>query len=139
MVQHTQTSKALSFFYLLTDLLIVVGALNWLAVGTTGTDLVTTYLGSSVGNIIFDVVGVSGFIQVILDLFYVKANSHKLGYKIAKLLVVVGAYNWLSIGLYNYDFVKALVGGLSNYVFTLVGLAGLFVGFIDFRKQRLYH
>ncbi len=49
--------------------------------------------------------------------------------KISLGLVIVGALNWLMIGLFGFDFVGALFGGqmalLSRIVFTLVGLAGL--------------
>lgn len=49
--------------------------------------------------------------------------------KIALILVIVGALNWLLIGLFGYDIVGAVFGGqmsaLSRIVFTLVGFAGL--------------
>ncbi len=49
--------------------------------------------------------------------------------KIALGLVIIGALNWLMIGLFGFDLVGALFGGqmalLSRIVYTLVGLAGL--------------
>lgn len=49
--------------------------------------------------------------------------------KITLGLVIIGAINWLTIGLFGYDVVGALFGGqmalLSRIVYTLVGLAGL--------------
>ncbi len=49
--------------------------------------------------------------------------------KISLALVIVGALNWLLIGLFGFDLVGALFGGqmamLSRIVYTLVGLAGL--------------
>lgn len=49
--------------------------------------------------------------------------------KIALGLVIIGALNWLMIGLFGYDIVGALFGGqmalLSRIIYTLVGLAGL--------------
>lgn len=49
--------------------------------------------------------------------------------KISLGLVIIGAINWLSIGLFGFDIVGALFGGqmaiLSRIVYTLVGLAGL--------------
>lgn len=49
--------------------------------------------------------------------------------KIALTLVIIGALNWLSVGLLQLDLVAALFGGqgsfLSRAVYTLVGLAGV--------------
>ncbi len=48
---------------------------------------------------------------------------------IALLLVIIGAINWGSIGLFGVDIVASLFGGqlslMSRIIFTLVGLAGL--------------
>ena len=48
---------------------------------------------------------------------------------IALILVIVGALNWGSIGLFSFDVVGWLFGGqgsiVSRIIFTLVGLAGL--------------
>lgn len=48
---------------------------------------------------------------------------------IALILVIVGAINWGSIGLFGVDIVASLFGGqlsvVSRVIFTLVGLAGL--------------
>lgn len=48
---------------------------------------------------------------------------------IALILVIVGALNWGSIGLFGLDIVGALFGGqasvLSRIIFTLVGIGGL--------------
>lgn len=48
---------------------------------------------------------------------------------IALTLVIVGAINWGSIGLFGFDIVGALFGGqqavLSRIIFTIVGIAGL--------------
>ena len=54
--------------------------------------------------------------------------------RIALLLVIIGALNWLLVGLFQWDLVTALFGGetlrassmLSRVVYTLVGLAGLY-------------
>ena len=48
---------------------------------------------------------------------------------IALFLVIVGAINWGSIGLFGIDIVGSLFGGqlsiMSRIIFALVGLAGL--------------
>ena len=49
--------------------------------------------------------------------------------KLALLLVIVGALNWGSIGIFGFDIVGTLFGGqsalFSRIIFTLVGLAGI--------------
>ncbi len=48
---------------------------------------------------------------------------------IALILVIIGAINWGSIGLFGIDIVASLFGGqmsvISRIIFTVVGLAGL--------------
>ena len=48
---------------------------------------------------------------------------------IALILVVIGALNWALVGLFQFDPVGAIFGGmtsmLSRIIFTIVGLAGL--------------
>ncbi len=49
--------------------------------------------------------------------------------KISLVLVIIGALNWLLIGVFGYDIVGAIFGGqmsvMSRIVYTLVGLAGI--------------
>lgn len=51
--------------------------------------------------------------------------------KTALVLVIIGALNWLLVGLLQFDVVAALFGGsaswLSRIVYTLVGLGGLYL------------
>ena len=47
----------------------------------------------------------------------------------ALTLVIIGAINWLLIGIFQFDLVAAIFGGqaavVSRIIYTLVGLAGL--------------
>ena len=48
---------------------------------------------------------------------------------IALTLVIVGALNWLLVGLFQFNLVDALFGAasiLSRIIYVLVGLAGLY-------------
>ncbi len=52
--------------------------------------------------------------------------------RIALILVIVGALNWLLVGLFSFDLVAAITGNsfgeknaLSSIIYILVGLAGL--------------
>lgn len=49
---------------------------------------------------------------------------------IALTLVIVGAINWLLVGVFRFDLVAFLFGDLSwlsRIVYTLVGLSGLYL------------
>lgn len=50
--------------------------------------------------------------------------------RLALLLVIIGALNWLLVGLFQYDLVASLFGGVnsmvSRTVYTLVGLSGIY-------------
>ena len=52
----------------------------------------------------------------------------KLLYNIALTLVIVGALNWLLIGLFNFDLVASIFGAMSTFsriIYTLVGISGI--------------
>ena len=52
----------------------------------------------------------------------------KILYYIALTLVIVGAINWLLIGIFSFDLVTTLFGEmslLSRIVYSLVGISGL--------------
>ncbi len=51
--------------------------------------------------------------------------------KFALILVIIGALNWLLIGLFQFDVVAAIFGGMgaivSRIIYSLVGLAGIWL------------
>ena len=52
----------------------------------------------------------------------------KVLYYIALTLVIIGALNWLLIGLFSFDLVATLFGNMSVFsriIYSLVGIAGL--------------
>lgn len=63
--------------------------------------------------------------------------------KTALTLVIIGALNWLLVGLFEWDLVTALLGGdvhressgLSRIVYTLIGLSGLYCIGLLFRDD----
>lgn len=62
--------------------------------------------------------------------------------KFALVLVIIGALNWLLVGLFRFDLVASIFGGptaiLSRVVYTLVGLAGIYtisLLFSDVRRE----
>jgi len=59
--------------------------------------------------------------------------------KLALTLVIVGALNWLLVGLFQFDLVASLFGGqdalLSRIVYTLVGVAGVYCISLLFRDR----
>jgi len=53
---------------------------------------------------------------------------------IAIVLVIVGGLNWGLVGLFNFDLVAAIFGDMSSLsiiVYTLVGLAAIYVAVIS--------
>lgn len=59
--------------------------------------------------------------------------------KLALLLTIIGAINWGSIGLFQFDIVAAIFGGqgsiISRIIYTLVGLAGIWCISLFFRDD----
>lgn len=58
---------------------------------------------------------------------------------IALILVIIGALNWGSIGLFGIDIVSSIFGGaaapFARIIFALVGVAGLWAITILFRDK----
>ncbi len=61
--------------------------------------------------------------------------------KLALFLVVIGALNWGSIGLFNFDIVGWAFGGqaniISRIIFTLVAIAGIWCISLFFKNNRI--
>lgn len=61
--------------------------------------------------------------------------------KIALALVIVGAVNWGSIGLFQFDIVGWIFGGqsaiISRIIFTVVSLAGIWCISLFFRENEV--
>lgn len=59
---------------------------------------------------------------------------------LALALVIIGALNWGSIGIFGFDAVGWLFGGqlsiISRIIFAVVGLAGLWSISILFKEKR---
>lgn len=51
-------------------------------------------------------------------------------HKFTYVLVIVGALNWLLVGLFNWDIGSLFAGGQTNWIpriiYILVGLSGLY-------------
>ncbi|WMJ22470.1 DUF378 domain-containing protein [Paludicola sp. MB14-C6] len=59
--------------------------------------------------------------------------------KIALSLIIIGAINWGSIGIFGFDIVGWLTGGqgsiIARIIFTLVGIAGIWCISLLFRRN----
>jgi uncharacterized membrane protein YuzA (DUF378 family) len=59
--------------------------------------------------------------------------------RIALLLVIVGAVNWGSVGLFQFDLVSWVFGGqdalVSRIIYTVIALAGLWCVSLLFRSR----
>ena len=62
--------------------------------------------------------------------------------RIALILTVIGALNWGSIGLFQFDIVAWICGGqsslLSRIIYTVVGLAGIWCISLIFRARETF-
>jgi uncharacterized membrane protein YuzA (DUF378 family) len=60
--------------------------------------------------------------------------------RFALLIVIIGALNWLLIGLLEYDLVAAIFGTMSlvtRIIYSLVGVAGIYTTSLLFRDQEV--
>ena len=59
--------------------------------------------------------------------------------RIALILVIVGALNWGSVGLFRFDIVSWICGGqgsvLARIIYTVVALAGIWCISLLFRDR----
>lgn len=59
--------------------------------------------------------------------------------RLALILVVIGAINWGSIGLFQFDIVAWAFGGqgaaVSRVIYTIVALAGIWCISLFFRER----
>lgn len=60
----------------------------------------------------------------------------------ALILMIIGALNWGSIGIFDFDIVGMIFGGqssvISRVIFTVVGLAGLWGITLLFKDKNGY-
>ena len=61
--------------------------------------------------------------------------------RIALILVIIGALNWGSIGLFQFDVVAWLFGGaaasISRIIYTLVAVSGVWCVSLLFREREI--
>ncbi len=59
--------------------------------------------------------------------------------RIALILVIIGALNWGSIGIFQYDIVAGIFGGqtaiIARIVYSLVAIAGIWCISLLFRER----
>ncbi|MBR6739447.1 MAG: DUF378 domain-containing protein [Clostridia bacterium] len=62
--------------------------------------------------------------------------------RLALILVIVGALNWGSVGIFDFNFVDAIFKAgsvLSRVIYTIVGVAGLWSISLLFRDRHNDH
>ena len=59
--------------------------------------------------------------------------------RISLVVTIVGAINWLLVGLFQFDLVAYICGGqaavISRVIYTIVGIAGLWCSSLLFRER----
>ena len=60
---------------------------------------------------------------------------------VSLLLVIIGAVNWLLVGVFQFDLVAWLFGGqgalISRIVYSIIGAAGLWSISLLFRDRKM--
>ena len=87
--------------------------------------------------------GVYSYIGSVMD--RVHPNLHKIRSglmdRVALSLVIIGALNWASIGIFSFDVIAWLFGGqsaaISRVIYTIVGLAGIWCFSLLFREREV--
>ena len=55
------------------------------------------------------------------------------------IITIIGAVNWLLVGLFRFDLVAYICGGqtavISRVIYTIVGIAGLWCVTLLFRQR----
>ncbi|MBQ3575016.1 MAG: DUF378 domain-containing protein [Clostridia bacterium] len=55
------------------------------------------------------------------------------------ILTIIGAINWLLVGIFQFDLVAYICGGqdavISRVIYTIVGIAGLWCISLLFRRR----
>lgn len=63
--------------------------------------------------------------------------------RIALILTIIGAINWGSVGLFQFDIVAWICGGsatvLARVIYTVVALAGLWCISLVFRARESFN
>lgn len=71
------------------------------------------------------------------------AGAKGVGYimldRISLVVTIIGAINWLLVGLFQFDLVAYVCGGqaaiISRVIYTVVGIAGLWCISLLFRER----
>lgn len=50
---------------------------------------------------------------------------------IAKIVVLIGALNWLAIGLQNTNYILQYTGSNAKYIYILAGAAGIYLTYLE--------
>lgn len=58
--------------------------------------------------------------------------------RLALALIIIGAVNWLLVGVLNFDLVATLFGGqtaiVSRIIYSVIGIAGIYSASLFFRQ-----
>ena len=59
--------------------------------------------------------------------------------RLSLILVIIGALNWASVGIFSFDMIAWMFGGqtaaISRIVYTVIGLAGIWCVSLLFRER----
>ena len=79
------------------------------------------------------------YIYFIIEQNIIEEDEIMILDRIALFLVIIGAVNWGSIGLFRFDIVAWIFGGqgdiVSRIIYTLVAISGLWLISLFFRSR----
>lgn len=80
-------------------------------------------------------------IKIDVSAILIAKGVRKMIDRISLILVIIGALNWGSIGLFKFDIVAWICGGqgsiVARIIYTLVALAGIWCISLFFRENTL--
>lgn len=80
-------------------------------------------------------------IKIDVPAILIAKGVRKMIDRISLILVIIGALNWGSIGLFKFDIVAWICGGqgsiVARVIYTLVALAGIWCISLFFRENTL--
>ena len=85
----------------------------------------------------------NGYTTPITPVFRRKRSGKFMLDRTSLVITILGAINWLLVGLFQFDLVAYLCGGqaavVSRVIYTIVGIAGLWCISLLFRERHAVH
>ena len=92
------------------------------------------------GTAALNIFGVGGYTTSITPVCRRKRSGQTCWNRTSLVITILGAINWLLVGLFQFDLVAYICGGqaavASRVIYTIVGIAGLWCISLLFRERQ---